>query len=97
MTKVVINFAVEKSVGGAASINIENIKVKTVHKEIKRICLHFSDFCIGSCLIYYIAFHNEIQFCGTTIVLPVLPRSLGKTEKSVSPKLTDYFIQGVIK
>jgi hypothetical protein len=32
MTKVVINFAVEKSVGGAASINIENIKVKIVHK-----------------------------------------------------------------
>jgi hypothetical protein len=42
-----------------------------------------------------IAFHNEIQFCGKTIVLPVLPRSLGKIEKSFSPKLTDYFIQGV--
>ena len=46
--------AAEKSVGAAASINIENIKVKTVHKRnIKRICLHFSDFCIGSCLFLY--------------------------------------------
>jgi hypothetical protein len=32
MTKVVMHFAVGKSVGGAASINIENVKVKTVHK-----------------------------------------------------------------
>ena len=37
--------AAEKSVGAAASINIENIKVKTVHKRnIKRICLHFFRF-----------------------------------------------------
>ena len=32
---------------------------------------------------------------GKTIMLSVLPRSLGKIEKSFSPKLLDYFIQGV--
>jgi hypothetical protein len=30
-----------------------------------------------------------------TLVLPVLFWSLGKIEKSFSPKLPDYFIQGV--
>jgi hypothetical protein len=48
-----------------------------------------------------IYFSNRKQFCRKTIVLPVvlpvLPRSLGKIEKSFSPKLTDYFIQGVRK
>ena len=51
MTKVVIHLAAEKSVSNAAlsdiyaSINIENIKVKTVHKRnIKQICLHFFRF-----------------------------------------------------
>ena len=60
MTKVVIHLAAEKSVSNAAlsdiyaSINIENIKVKTVHKRnIKQICLHFTDFCIVSCLFLY--------------------------------------------
>ena len=42
-----------------------------------------------------IFFSNGKQFCGKTFVLPVLPRSLGKIEKSFSPKLPDYFIQGV--
>ena len=45
-----------------------------------------------------IYFSNGKQFFGKTIMLPVLPtRSLGKIEKSFSPKLPDYFIQGVRK
>ena len=42
-----------------------------------------------------IFFSNGKQFCGKTFVLPVLPRNLGKIKKSFSPKLPDYFMQGV--
>ena len=43
-----------------------------------------------------IYFSNEIKhFCGKTFVLPVLPSDMGKIEQSVSPKLPNYFIQGV--
>ena len=44
-----------------------------------------------------IYFSNGKQFCGKTIVLSVLPMSLGTIEKSFSPKLPDYFIQGARK
>ena len=42
-----------------------------------------------------IYFSDGKFFCRKTIVLSVLHRSLGKIEKSFSPKLPDYFIQGV--
>ena len=42
-----------------------------------------------------IYFNNGKQFFEKTLLKLVLPRSLGKIEKSFSPKLTDYFIQGV--
>ena len=44
---------------------------------------------IDKSTIYFI---NGKQFCGKRRVQLVLPRSLGKIEKSFSPKLTDYFI-----
>jgi hypothetical protein len=37
----------------------------------------------------------ENNFVGIRVWSFVLPRSRGKIEKSFSPKLTDYFIQGV--
>jgi len=37
----------------------------------------------------------ENNFAGKTACSFVLPWSRGKIEKSFSPKLTDYFIQGV--
>ena len=39
-----------------------------------------------------IYFYNGKHACSLS-----LPRSRGKIEKSFSPKLPDYFIQGVIK
>jgi hypothetical protein len=39
----------------------------------------------------------ENNFAGIRACRLVLPRSRGKIEKSFSPKLTDYFIQGVRK
>ena len=44
-----------------------------------------------------IYFSNGKQFCLNTIVLPVLPRNLGKIETSFSSKLLDFFIKGVRK
>jgi hypothetical protein len=37
----------------------------------------------------------ENNFAGKSACKLVLPMSLGKIEKSFSPKLTDYFIQGM--
>ena len=39
-----------------------------------------------------IYFSNGKQLCWKTLMLLVLHRSLGKIEKSYSPKSTDYFI-----
>jgi len=44
-----------------------------------------------------IYFNNGKHFCRKMLLLHVLARSLGKIEKSFSPELTDYFIQGVRK
>jgi hypothetical protein len=41
--------------------------------------------------------NNGRQFCEKMLVYHVIPRSMGKIEKYVSPKLTDYFIHGVRK
>ena len=40
---------------------------------------------------------NGRQFYEKTFVYLVIPRSMGKIEKYVSPKLTDYFIHEVRK
>jgi len=48
--------------------------------------------CIDKSTIY---FNNGKKNCRKMLVYLVLSRSLGKIEKSFSPKLTDYSIQGV--